>query len=522
MAVSPGSSAMSGKAIASSSIVAVSEIQTAPSGWLAYLHSRSRQTPQSASKAVVTNSSLPTVQWSDGMQLIYSDDSEITFYVNVTLFEPNSSATLDPLKLILDTGSAYMWVYGEACKSSACTTNPLYAGKSLTESTFELAYGSGTAKGNITTNTSVIINNEILSNFSVGVASEVPALFDGYLMSGVLGLPANSSNGANLHNVVTTLQTAGSISNNLFTISLGMGVSGTDSSADSVDGLFVIGEIVDELYSGEIHYAPVEENTYAYWMLTIDQVYVESYPVTFNASVTNGSSTTSRRVIVDSGTTVLVLPSQDASTLHSYFPNSITDGTNYAILCNTTLSIAFEIAGANWTLTPADYLGAAYPALSSHYGYCVSNIQGVDGVVATKSSGAGSTDGTISQAWLLGSVFLKKVFAVFDIEGQRLGLAQPVASIAIGNSVLPSVTAVNTGWSTVLGTPIPVTTEFLTHFVSSVSQTTVFHNSTVSSPTASSTSSSFISAGILCSCNVAKVFTRVCCILGLVVVVSLV
>jgi hypothetical protein len=359
---------------------------------------------KSSSSSSSSSSAVQVLNLSPGISLLHTDANNECYFVNTTI-------GTDVFQLIIDTGSAYLWVYGDECTDEPCQNEPLYTPasghtSSTSTSTFALAYVTGTASGKVVEDNIIVNKLATTQKFRFGMADTVPSFFSRYPVSGIFGLPSNDS--SSIESIISALYNSHAISKKRFSISLGQ--VGSNSTGDYTNsGVFAIGDPVSQLYVSDIHYIPLLDSSDTYWRIPIEQISVGNNVVQFNETeyVNGGNSTTARVGIVDSGTTVLALPEQDALDLHSYFSDSITDGTNFAILCNTTLDIELQLNGKNWTLTPDKFLGDAYSQDSVHYGYCVSNIQGVAQM----------------ESWILGAVFLKTVYADFDLEDQRVGFA---------------------------------------------------------------------------------------------------
>jgi len=90
---------------------------------------------------------------------------------------------------------------------------------------------------------------------------------------------------------------------------------------------------------------------------------------------------------------LLIIPPNDALTIHNAIPGSITDGQgNFAFPCTTNADFAVSFAGTSFSISPKDYVGAQ---LSGSNSLCQSNI-------------VGQQVGGPNQ-WLMGDVFLKNV-----------------------------------------------------------------------------------------------------------------
>jgi cathepsin D len=94
---------------------------------------------------------------------------------------------------------------------------------------------------------------------------------------------------------------------------------------------------------------------------------------------------------------LLIISPDDAITLHSAIPSSITDGQgDFAFPCSTSAQLTVSFGGKSFNISPKDYVGQP---LNGGNSLCQSNIVG-------QQVG-------VSNQWLMGDVFLKNVFSCF-------------------------------------------------------------------------------------------------------------
>jgi Eukaryotic aspartyl protease len=102
--------------------------------------------------------------------------------------------------------------------------------------------------------------------------------------------------------------------------------------------------------------------------------------------------------------------------LHNRIPDTITDGQgNFAFPCNTTTALDLVFGGTSFTISPKDYVGAALTGTNGDL--CTSNI-------------VGQQIGSETQ-WLVGDVYLKNVYTVFDYDNNQVGFG---AKPTVGNA----------------------------------------------------------------------------------------
>ena len=122
-----------------------------------------------------------------------------------------------------------------------------------------------------------------------------------------------------------------------------------------------------------------------------------------------------RTAILDTGTTLMVIPPDDAAAIHAQIEGSATDGAgNFAVPCDTTSVVALTVGGQAFTINPKD---VAFQPLSG---------AGTDGLCLSGIS-SGQIGGP--NEWLVGDVFLKNAYFASDEGANTVGLA------ALPNSV---------------------------------------------------------------------------------------
>ncbi|QNP97599.1 YALIA101S07e04588g1_1 [Yarrowia lipolytica] len=319
---------------------------------------------------------------------IEQDGGDVSYYVNTQLGSSQAE-----YRMVLDTGSYYMWVYSENCTSTACMKRNRFGVDNSTtikptDHTYSISYTSGDIDGDI------VVDNMTLgattSRTQFGTANQADPSFASFAIDGIMGLSAVDKSESNFPSLISVLKDQGQIDQRVFGVSLGR-------TADNTDGALVLGDYDHAAVDGDISWADVQSGT-ALWKVSVDGAYVGGNQVDFGAS---------RNAIVDTGTTLLVMPPEDAMKFHGYIPNSQTDGKNYAIPCDSTVSIEIEVAGTKWAISPKDYIGFKYTDGS---GLCASNVQGLK-------------TGNDGQQWILGAVFMKNVYTVFDMDKKRVGFA---------------------------------------------------------------------------------------------------
>ncbi|KAJ5529897.1 hypothetical protein N7527_003290 [Penicillium freii] len=308
--------------------------------------------------------------------------------------------------MAIDTGAPNTWVFDSKCTEPVCTRHHKFdrsASTSYTtdDSTFSLFYGSGQVSGKMGKDTLSIAGLEVSQTF--GLANNASETFRSYPFDGILGLGRSRTEGWDLPSFMDLVAEKKLIKSNL------VGFSLSRSADNNKDGEINFGGVDTTKFDGTISYTRTNEKI---WSIPMDDAYVNG----------QGCNFTGKSATIDTGTTYLLIPPADAKTLFSLVPHSSqqpSNPNNYLIPCNSTATIEFEFSGVKYNVSPKDYVGNAE---SDGSAYCISTIVGY------ASNGAN---------WLVGDVFLKNVYTVFDFDNGQIGfgaLASASASASDSNS----------------------------------------------------------------------------------------
>ncbi|KAJ5438859.1 Aspartic-type endopeptidase ctsD [Penicillium daleae] len=309
--------------------------------------------------------------------------------------------------LALDTGSPSSWVFSSSCTDKVCTTHHTFdksASSSYVSSSsaFSVGYGSGMVEGDLGQDVFNIAGMDV--TFTFGTATFANDTFSSYPIDGILGLGRSQTGGWTIPSFMDIVAKDKYITSNI------VGFSLSRASDDKKDGEVNFGTVDTTKFDGNISYTSTNSDA---WTIPMDDAYV-------NGQATN---LTGKSATIDTGTTYILIPPADAQTLFAQIPGSTQSGENYIIPCNSTATLELSFSGIKYSILPDDYIGA------SSTGGCVSTI------VGHQSSGAND--------WLVGDVFLKNVYSVFDFDNGQIGFGTLSSSNSTGNGtfVAPSVTA---------------------------------------------------------------------------------
>ncbi|XP_047630065.1 pregnancy-associated glycoprotein 2-like [Phacochoerus africanus] len=299
--------------------------------------------------------------------------------------------------VVFDTGSADLWVPSIYCKSKACVThrsfNPSHSstfhhpGKSI-----KLEYGSGEMSGFLGHDT-IRIGQLTSTDQAFGLSKEeISRTFEHGVFDGILGLAYPSLAIKGTTTVIDNLKKQDQISEPVFAFYL---------STNKEEGSVVMfGGVHDRYYKGELKWVPLSKPHY--WQITLDRI-------TWRGEVIGCPR--GCQAIVDTGTSLLIGPSKEVAKIHSLI-NAAYVHEEYVVPCNARKAlpdIIFTINNVNYPV-PA----RAYVQEDASSSVCIS---GFDGIMDSLSK---------SESWILGDVFLRVYFTVFDRGQNRIGLATAV------------------------------------------------------------------------------------------------
>ncbi|KAG8430861.1 hypothetical protein GDO86_019847 [Hymenochirus boettgeri] len=320
-----------------------------------------------------------TAQASSEMLVNYMDTS---YYGTIYIGTPPQNFTV-----IFDTGSSNLWVPSSSCTSQACSNhnqfNPSESSTyQSTSETLSVQYGTGSMVGILGYDT-VQVGSIVDTQQMIGLSDTEASFFYNMPFDGILGLAYPNLAASSQTPVFDNMWNQGLLPNELFSVYL---------SSNDAAGSYVDFGGIDSYYSQSLYYVPVSSQ--GYWQLTMGSVVVGSNVVACSSGC---------EAIVDTGTSLLVGPSSDVSNIFSAIGATMNSNGEYAVPCNSISSLptlSFTIGQYSYAVPPTAYIDQSY---------CTVNIQ--------QSS---------SSLWILGDVFIRQYYVVFDRANNQIGLS-PIA-----------------------------------------------------------------------------------------------
>lgn len=300
-----------------------------------------------------------------------------------------------PFYVVFDTGSSNLWVPQRGCSAGGCQGKDVYdSSRSSTYvsngQTFSIQYGTGSCSGTLVQDTvcvtgpQCVINSPLsVPNVTFGQANQMADFFAQTPIDGILGLGFQSLAEDGVVPVFNVMVQEGIVKTPQFQIFL-------DSRPFTKNAAIVFGGYEANFFTGPLRWVPLTSENY--YVIQINGVTVGSQNM--NQCVLGCSA------IVDSGTSLLVGPSQYVNDVINAIGNVNQDCSNWRSLPD----VSFTINGQSYAVTPVEYV------LNITGQGCILGIQSIDGF----------------PYWILGDVFIRAWTTVFDQGQNRLGFGAAV------------------------------------------------------------------------------------------------
>lgn len=323
------------------------------------------------------------------------DPVPINDYENAQYYGPITVGTPpQTFNVIFDTGSSNLWVPGKACTD--CGSHPTYDSSGSTSyvangTDWKIEYGSGPVSGFLSTD-SVGLGDVQIKAQTFAEVTDVSGLGLAYAMGkfdGILGLAFQSISVGNIPTVFQNMIDQGTVTDPVFAFYL--------PSTSGAKGEMDIGGIDSAHYTGDLQYVDLTSETY--WETSLDGFTIDGKSV---SSVTN--------VVLDTGTSLLAGPTDEVKAIATSVGATpfILNPAEYTIDCgkiNSGSDLVLKMGNGTYTLSPKDYI------IDTGEGLCLFGMTGID-IPAPRGP-----------LWILGDIFIRKYYTVFDYGNLQLGFA---------------------------------------------------------------------------------------------------
>ncbi|XP_062387562.1 napsin-A [Sardina pilchardus] len=304
-------------------------------------------------------------------------------------------------KVLFDTGSSNLWVPSIHCSflDIACWMHHRYNSKKSSTyakngTKFAIKYGRGSLSGFISEDV-VNLAGVNVPGQQFGEAVQQPGItFAVARFDGVFGMGYPTISVEKVPPVFDQIMAKKLIPQNVFSFYLNR------NPKAPVGGELMLGGTDKQYYDGELHYVNVTRK--AYWQIKMDAVDVGNQLTLCKDSC---------QAIVDTGTSLMVGPTQEVRALHKAIGALPLLMGEYWIECSkvpTLPVISFNLGGKLFNLTGEDYI-----LQESQMGakICLSGFMAMD------------IPPPAGPLWILGDVFIGRYYSVFDRDNDRVGFA---------------------------------------------------------------------------------------------------
>eukprot|EP00486_Rosalina_sp_Unknown_P013183 CAMPEP_0201592810 /NCGR_PEP_ID=MMETSP0190_2-20130828/190602_1 /ASSEMBLY_ACC=CAM_ASM_000263 /TAXON_ID=37353 /ORGANISM="Rosalina sp." /LENGTH=334 /DNA_ID=CAMNT_0048051745 /DNA_START=393 /DNA_END=1397 /DNA_ORIENTATION=- len=297
---------------------------------------------------------------------------------------------------LFDTGSSNLWVPSESCGN--CGAHARYNENASSTyvangTEFRIKYGTGQLKGYLSED--VVYVGDLSDSVTFGEATDEPGItFKEAKFDGIFGLAYQTIAVDDVIPPFVQFGNDGKLTSNVFSFYL--------QSDANKDGELLLGGIDSKHYTGELYYTPVIHETY--------------YMVEQQGGTINGKSITNvTKAVIDSGTSTLVGPTTEVAAIAKMVNATSAGNGEYEVDCKQTLpditftlgsssnNKAFTISGETWKIKICEF-----DVICT----CLMGIIGLD--IPPLDDGP---------FWILGDVFMRDYYSVFDVGNNKVGFA---------------------------------------------------------------------------------------------------
>lgn len=369
-------------------------------------------------------SSIPDSQAKRGNAPLTVVGTDSYYYAPVGFGTPTQT-----LAIVLDTGSSTyaprassplhvvlisagdLWIASNACTSQGCNRLPKFVtGESSTLRTsnqpFQIQYGLGATRGHLASDR-VELAGYAVANLTFALASDVAQGTLSAPASGLMGMALGTLSSAQVTPFWEVLAKQGLLPEKVFSFQLARNERVRSGTSQGPGGVFTLGKLDHEQYSGDIHWVPMPRNMerIGYWALSLQRLTLGSETITSDPL----------SAAIDTGTTLVAVPTSVAQALYRAVPDAAPlsgeDGF-FGFPCRTEVKVSLTFGGRAFEIDPQDFNAGAVDALGRT---CLGAIFAMDTQAPTP-------------AVIAGDAFLKNWFTAFELEssessGPRIGFA---------------------------------------------------------------------------------------------------
>ncbi|KAG0748959.1 hypothetical protein G6F57_000525 [Rhizopus arrhizus] len=314
------------------------------------------------------------------------------YYGEIQIGTPAQTFTV-----IFDTGSSNLWVPSTHCMSFACLMHRRYSSSKSTtyrknETDFVIRYGSGSLQGINSQDTLRVGGIEIRDQGFAESTIEPGLTFAMARFDGIFGLGYDTISVQQTVPPFYNMVNKKLIDQNIFSFWL----SDASDGNNNLGGELAFGGIDEERFSGNITWSPVTRK--GYWEIELQNTKFNGQPMNMG---TIGAA-------IDTGTSLLIAPTAVAEFVNNQIGGQADAYGQYTVDCSTVGDLpefCFQFSGTDFCLQGKDYI-------LDVDGQCMSGFVALD------------IPPPAGPLWIVGDVFLRKFYSIYDLQNHRVGFAQ--------------------------------------------------------------------------------------------------
>jgi hypothetical protein len=305
-----------------------------------------------------------------------------------------------PFKVLFDTGSEYIWVPDVAVKEANflnkfnCTSSSSCAKDD--DRLVSITYGAGKIQGNLASD-SIHVSPAMKADNQTFVITSNFLDLNHFIADGICGLGISKEYPGLLEN----LKSQGVIDRQMFSMYLD---NNPEAYADAFSEIIING-VDEKYYKGNFSYVPLADNHS--WTLNMMNVQLDNVSLFPSAS----------KALIDSGSSIMVIPQSDFEQLSSAFQNQF---NHYCFVDSATKLLKCECPNGNINNFPTLNFTFENYSFTLPPSFYIDQDQNVCSILIDSAPNI--------TMWVLGNVFMRYYYTVFDAEEKRIGfaLANPV------------------------------------------------------------------------------------------------
>ncbi|XP_059723610.1 embryonic pepsinogen-like [Haemorhous mexicanus] len=311
---------------------------------------------------------------------------DVEYYGTISIGTPPQD-----FSVVFDTGSSDLWVPSVSCPSLACQSHRMFdpSQSSTYKSTglsLSVRYGTGEMEGTVGWDT-VTVASLVDTNQLFGLSTAEPGRFFVHVQfDGILGLGYPNLAADGITPVFDNLVNQSLLQENLFSVYL---------SREAAGSVVIFGGIDQSCFTGPINWIPVSYQ--GYWQISMDSITVSSQEVACAGGC---------QAIIDTGTSLVAGPPSGIRSIQSALGARQGEYGEHSVNCSSIPAmpdVIFVIDGVQYPVSALAYTEQHNEAS------CTSSFQDTSG-----------------DLWILGDVFIRVYYSIFDRANNRVGLAKAV------------------------------------------------------------------------------------------------